>query len=375
MDVGKQLGKIFKRGETNMRTGSMRSKISLLFVAFALLLALPAVALASSVDVAVVDVTVPTNSVTLEPGRSGDINFTMSVTGKQEGTATFEINRDWTLNSSGVFVGSNPQEFTVAPRSSGDPANVFTTTGTVSVPSSAADGTYTLTAGVFDITNTNTTGAKLSAGDSGSYSVTVQAPAAPADSTGPTITLTTPANTATYLVNQQVLADYGCSDPAGVKTCVGTVANGAAIDTGSVSSKSFTVNATDNLNNASTLTHNYNVRRYDFLGFSSPVDNNGVFNVAKAGQAIPLKWRLMDGGIPVTNLSSVTVTAKDQGCSLGTTTDQVEEYASGSSGLQNLGDGYYQFNWKSPTTYAKSCKTLTVNGLGVQSQANFQFTK
>jgi hypothetical protein len=36
----------------------------------------------------------------------------------------------------------------------------------------------------------------------------------------------------------------------------------------------------------------------------------------------------------------------------------VEEYAAGSSGLQNLGDGYYQFNWKTPTSYAGSCKSI-----------------
>jgi hypothetical protein len=48
MDVGKRMGKIFKRGESNMRT-TLRGKITLLFMAFALMLALPAVALADDV--------------------------------------------------------------------------------------------------------------------------------------------------------------------------------------------------------------------------------------------------------------------------------------------------------------------------------------
>ena len=30
-------------------------------------------------------------------------------------------------------------------------------------------------------------------------------------------------------------------------------------------------------------------------------------------------------------------------------------------GLQNLGDGYYQFDWKTPKSYAKSCKTLRLD--------------
>ena len=47
-------------------------------------------------------------------------------------------------------------------------------------------------------------------------------------------------------------------------------------------------------------------------------------------------------------------------CSLGVTLDELEEIAAGASSLQNLGDGYYQFNWKSPTSYAGSCKSLNL---------------
>jgi|SRR5215216_6674714 len=168
-----------------MRT-KIRSKISLLFVAFAALLALPAIALASAVDVAVVDVTAPTGSVSLSPGGEGTITINMSVSGKQEGTATFEVYRDWTL-SGGTFTGSNPQEFTVPARAATDAATTFSTTGKVSVAAGEPAGTKTLAVGAFDITNTNSTGAKLSAGTSSNYEVTVlsdpcasvSAPAAP----------------------------------------------------------------------------------------------------------------------------------------------------------------------------------------------------
>ena len=146
---------------------------------------LAAAAHASDVDVAVVDVTVPTNSVTLAPGATGNIAINMSVTGNQVGTATFEVYRDWTL-SGGTFTGSDPQEFTVGPRGGGDPATTFSTPGTVTVAAGQADGTFTLAVGAFDITNTNTTGAKLAAGDSSNYSVTVLAPT-PSDTTPPDI--------------------------------------------------------------------------------------------------------------------------------------------------------------------------------------------
>lgn len=117
---------------------------------------------------------------------------------------------------------------------------------------------------------------------------------------------------------------------------------------------------------------------YMFDGFARPVSNGGVLNLAKAGQAIPLKWRLTDAsGVPVTSLATATITVKDLNCPLGSTADQVEEYATGSAGLVNLGDGYYQLNWKTPSTYARSCKMLQVNlgeGSGPRT-ALFQFTK
>jgi len=118
---------------------------------------------------------------------------------------------------------------------------------------------------------------------------------------------------------------------------------------------------------------------YQFVGFSQPVDNNGVINIAKAGQGIPLKWRLLDAnGNPVTNLTSVSVTVTSLSCSVGTPTDAIDEYTAGASGLQNLGNGYYQWNWKTPTSYANTCKTLKLDlgeGAGNEHTALFQFKK
>jgi hypothetical protein len=56
--------------------------------------------------------------------------------------------------------------------------------------------------------------------------------------------------------------------------------------------------------------------------------------------------------------------------------DPVDAYASGKSGLQNQGDGYYQFNWATPKTYANSCRLLQLDlGDGVTHTALFQFKK
>jgi hypothetical protein len=79
---------------------------------------------------------------------------------------------------------------------------------------------------------------------------------------------------------------------------------------------------------------------------------------------ISLKWRLLDAsGNPVTALdpASVTLTISSYACPTGAATDAIETYASGTSLLQNLGDGYYQWNWKTLSSYSGSCKKLTLN--------------
>jgi hypothetical protein len=72
------------------------------------------------------------------------------------------------------------------------------------------------------------------------------------DRKAPSITITTPSS-GPYTLNQAVAAGFACSDGgSGVGACVGTVANGANIDTTTVGGKTFTVNATDNVGNAAT---------------------------------------------------------------------------------------------------------------------------
>jgi CSLREA domain-containing protein len=119
---------------------------------------------------------------------------------------------------------------------------------------------------------------------------------------------------------------------------------------------------------------------YDYpvlTGFFSPVNAEPTLNTAKAGQSIPLKWHLEDVfGNPITELATATVSVTSLACTAGTTTGAIEEYATGASGLQNLGDGYYQFNWATPKSYAGSCKTLHLDlGDGITQTARFQFTK
>ena len=119
------------------------------------------------------------------------------------------------------------------------------------------------------------------------------------------------------------------------------------------------------------------VTALDFQGFAAPVDNRPVLNVVKAGQAVPFKWRLLrPDGSPYTGLTAASITAGSLTCALGSTPDLLEEVAPGDSGLINLGNGYYQLGWKTPKSYADSCKVVRLNlGEGVTRDAYFKFAK
>lgn len=112
-------------------------------------------------------------------------------------------------------------------------------------------------------------------------------------------------------------------------------------------------------------------------GFRAPVDNPPVLNTVKSGRAIPLKWHLSDAsGAPVTDLATATVSVQNLACGLATTTDAIEQTFAGGSGLQNLGNGDYQLNWKSSSAWAGSCKTMRLDlGGGVVLQADFKFSR
>lgn len=138
------------------------------------------------------------------------------------------------------------------------------------------------------------------------------------------------------------------------------------------------VRGTDALGNVGDATCQSFLVAYRFEGFFSPIDNDLV-NSAKAGQSIPAKWRLTDAnGSPIADPSSFVGLYSSQNlCSGGLPTDAVEEDAAGSSGLQYDGDGYWQFNWKTPKDYASTCRSMYVLfDSGQTSPAvKFQFKK
>ena len=184
------------------------------------------------------------------------------------------------------------------------------------------------------------------------------------DKTGPTVTIDDPGNGASYLLDQVTPSQFACEDDAtgsGLLSCAGVVPTGTQADTSTVGVHTFTVMGTDRAGNQTVLTHEYAVR-YAFTGFLSPIDNRPVVNVANAGRTIPVKWRLQNAdGMGVSDRSSfVSLTSAAGECAGTANTDVVDTYAD-QSGLQYLGDGYWQFNWKTPKAYAGQCRVLHLN--------------
>lgn len=123
-----------------------------------------------------------------------------------------------------------------------------------------------------------------------------------------------------------------------------------------------------------------------FVGFQTPVSDTQV-NVIKAGSAVPLIWQLFSApNVPVTNLTFCSSPNPGPGTctapwvNLGTIAcsggsgDETTISAAGNSGLQNFGNGLYQFNWKT-VKGSKGCVIVVAtfdSGLVVHP-ATFQY--
>jgi hypothetical protein len=198
------------------------------------------------------------------------------------------------------------------------------------------------------------------------------------DATPPTITLITPPNGTTYLLNQVVSADYACADSlAGMSTCAGTVADGANINTSPAGGKTFRVNATDQAGNTSSATHNYALH-YAFSGFANPIGPMPMANVANAGRTVPVKYYLQDaGGAFISNLASfVSLMSGPVACDATAPGVLVEETeAAGSTTIRyDATSNQFIYNWKTDKSWAGSCRMLqlTLND-GTLYLALFQF--
>jgi hypothetical protein len=129
------------------------------------------------------------------------------------------------------------------------------------------------------------------------------------DQTPPQISVTAPTAT-TYLLHQVVTTGYACADlladgatpGSGVAACAGSVANGGALDTASVGTKTFTVTAQDAVGNTASQSVTYTVA-YNICVLYDQTQAH------KAGSAVPIKLALCDAGGANISADTIVVTA------------------------------------------------------------------
>ena len=202
---------------------------------------------------------------------------------------------------------------------SGDDTYVSSTTPITVTVGDLGSGTCTIK--VFEPQNPTPTTRTCHAGDntftlpnaSGTYTINVTATDNAGNTfelsfdliiSGPTITITTPVEGATYELNQVVLADSSCGDAGfGVASCTKTKANGQPIETGTIGKKSFTVTATDTKGNISTKTVTY------YVGYKVCLlyDPTKPFRVNTS--TIPIKLTICDATGKNLSSASLTLTA------------------------------------------------------------------
>jgi Tol biopolymer transport system component len=231
-------------------------------------------------------------------------------------------------------------------------------------------------------TGTSPNGAKLDTGRLGTFTFQVTAVDVAgnastatasyriADLTPPSITIGTPADGSTYILDQPVAAGYSCNDQpggTGVASCVGGVPAGAAVDTARVGGRTFTVTATDGAGNTARATSSYAVI-YDFSGFFSPVAAFPTANPTKPGEAIPLKFSLHGNrGSDLFAFGSPTWTACDASAGTNPATGTLSYNAS----LDR-----YTFLVATDKSWAGTCRDLILTLRdGTAHRARFTFGK
>jgi hypothetical protein len=159
----------------------------------------------------------------------------------------------------------------------------------------------------------------------------------------------------------------------------GAVSGQIALDTSQVGTRIATLpagSARDRVGNGSAEVSCTYWVIYRWSGFFRPVDNPNVWNVVKAGSAVPVKFSL--AGFQGMDILSGTPKVIGVPCTNGTS-DPIDESAStaGNSSLQyDPVTDQYIYVWKTDRNWAGKCAKLVVTLKdGTSHEAWFRFTK
>jgi hypothetical protein len=188
-------------------------------------------------------------------------------------------------------------------------------------------GTFTFTVDAFD-----------TAGNHGSSSVTYRV----VDENSPQITITSPADGATYLVGDSISPVYFCHDDVDGSN---VPCKQGPLDT-NPGSHVFRVDSVDSAGNASFGAASYSIH-YPFDGFYSPLLAEPTIGSVRAGDTVPVKFSLRgDRGLDVVSRTAW------RPCG-ATTNDSSPVFGSLS---YSTGPDRYAFMWQSDKTWAGSCR-------------------
>jgi hypothetical protein len=187
----------------------------------------------------------------------------------------------------------------------------------------------------------------------------------------PSVVIKQPIDGGTYSLGQSLAASYLCTSTVIVQSCSGPVVNGAAVDTSTLGTKTFEVDAQDVFGTKSSKTAKYSVV-YNFGGFQSPINPN-TLNVVKSGSSVPVKFSL-HGNYGSGILASGYPKSGTVPCG-GTATVTDTTSSTGSGGLQyDATTDTYTYVWQTQKAWSGTCRELlVVLSDGVVHRASFQF--
>jgi hypothetical protein len=205
------------------------------------------------------------------------------------------------------------------------------------------------------------------------------------DAEAPSVSVAAPLDGATYEVGDHVAADYACADEAGgsgLAACSGDVDPGAAVDTASAGSKTFTVEGTDVAGNSRSVTVAYEVVEgekppplYDFSGFAWPVARFPAVTRWIAGAPVRLRFSLGgDQGLDVVADGYPQVAVVD--CGAGQSPEGGEQASTPWRRVirYRARRSIYVLLWKTERRWAGSCRQLVLRlSDGQVARAEFRF--
>jgi hypothetical protein len=135
----------------------------------------------------------------------------------------------------------------------------------------------------------------------------------------------------------------------------------AALNTNTVGQKQATCTATDAAGNSASAVLSYGVV-FGFVGFEPTMLSPPGVNRVTGGKTVLFRWRVVDAnGVGVTTLTNWGVDAPPVTCSTVGATIRDAPLGTGSTKLQNLGNGNYAALVKTPKVRSSICQIMRLN--------------